>query len=457
MKFRGLLLVALASTLIVGCKSKNEEETPSDPVVVEDLTPDFQFDAEIVDTMDTLEDKSVYQVKLNFTDKYFKYTASTFKKDLMLLSYGCAMSMVEKDIGEKFYSDIGFSVLYTAEEYETGSTEDSVQYFIASKNIEDFTVFSVGIRGNRYGLEWASNFTLGESGDHVGFMQSASKVYQKLVTYIGNTTNYKLWFSGYSRAGGVANVLSYLCMTSTTLNVTEDNLYTYTFAGTRALTQEHASAYKNIFNIYNSADIISNFAPKEFGLYRCGRDIDIFDEKLDEYLSDFSSELVFPTFTESEGVYKNDQEFTAYVLRQLLKDDPESFNPSKYPYNLTSRANFYQIQEHVSYLLSRVLGTDYYMEALSETFGELNQSEIMNLVSDDGTKLHDKFVTMFTNYSVSYDDTKLTEACSVVVLLIKRYVSLILTCISNSNATRMINMHMTETNYILIRRFEYHD
>ena len=447
MKLRRLFLAIIASTSLVGCKNKEPNKEPT-----EDLTPDFQINAEIADTMESLEDKSVYNIKLNYTDKYFKYTASTFKKDLMLLSYGCTMSAISKAKGSKFYNDIGFNVLYTAEEYDTGSTPDSVQYIIAKKNIDDFTVFSIAFKGNRYGLEWSNNFNLGTSGDHEGFMKSATKVYEKLLSYIGETTNYKIWLSGYSRAGAITNVLSHLCMTSTTLNVTEDTLYAYTFAGTRGLTKEHAKPYRNIFNLYNSADLLSNFAPLEYGLYRCGTDIDIFDEKIDELLLSFSSEAILPKFTPSKDSYSNDKEYTRFVLDQLLKEDTETYDPEIYQYDLCSREHFHQIEGHISYFMSLVFAIGDYFMALSETFGNLSRNEMIAMIMDDGTTLHDKFKEMFDKYGVSYDNEKLAESSSVVVYLLKRYLPLALSFTANANASRMLAMHMTETVYTLIKK-----
>lgn len=447
MKLRRLFLALIASTSLIGCKNKQE-----DNVVKEDLTPDFQIDAEIVDTMDGFQDKSVYDIKLNYTDKYFQYTAETFKKDLMLLSYGCTMSAHSKATGIKFYTDIGFEVLYTAPEYDTGSTDESVQYFIAGKNIGDFTVFSVGIRGNRYGLEWSNNFNLGASGDHEGFMKSATKVYDKLAECIANTLNYKIWISGYSRAGAIANVLSHLCFTSNKISVTTDTLYTYTFAATRALTEEHAQPYRNVFNLYNSADLLSNFAPAEYGLYRCGTDIDIWDENVDADLLSFSKEAILPEFTPSKGLYSNDKEYTAYVLKQLVKEDSRAYDPEKYPYDLCTREHFHQIEGYVAYFMSLVFDIDDYLVVLAETFGNMTRNEIIATVSDDGTTLHDKFKELFDNSCVTYDDEKLSEACSVLVLILKRYMSLLLAITSNSNGSRMIQMHYTETVYTLIQK-----
>ena len=161
MKRNLIILATLSALIFTGCKNKdtNQEQTPEPQgEIVEDLTPDFQVDAEICETLGTIEDKSAYKIKLNYTDKYFKYSASTFRKDLMLLSFGATNSMVQKESGQKFFSGIGFTSLYASPEFDSLGTEDSAQYIIAKKKIDDFTVFAVSLKGNKYGLEWANNF-----------------------------------------------------------------------------------------------------------------------------------------------------------------------------------------------------------------------------------------------------------------------------------------------------------
>lgn len=448
MKYKFIELISIASCMLVGCKNKDNQ--PSEPV--EDLTPDIVIDAELCDTMETLDDKSVYNIKLNYTDKYFKYTASTFKKDLMLLSFGATNAAVEKEEGQEFFSRIGFTPVYVSPDYNTIGTKDSVQYIIAKKVIDDFSVFAVSFKGHRYDQEWASNLDLGENGNHVGFMEAATKVYNNLLTYISNEHNYKLWFSGYSRGGALSNVLSYLVMNNTSLGINETNLYTYTFAATRALTKENAKPYKNVFNLFNSADILSNFVPEKYELYRCGINIDIFDEHLDDYTSSFSEEMVLPEFTKSKNLYQNDKEFTAYFLSQLLKEGAETYPKDKYPYDLNTREHYYEVQNDVSYLLSHVLGMPYYITILSEEFKDVTTSEIMSYLSDDGENLCNKFKEIFDDHNVTYEEEALLKSCGITVSLLNRYIGLIFTCISNSNASRMINMHYTETIYILIKR-----
>ena len=318
--------------------------------------------------------------------------------------------------------------------------------------IDDFTVFAVSFKGHRYRREWANNLRLGESGNHEGFMLTATNVYNTLLTYISNEHNYKLWFSGYSRGGALSNILSYLVLSNTDLGINETNLYTYTFAATRGLTKENAKPYKNVFNLYNSADILSNFAPEAFGLYRCGTDIDFFDEHLDEYIPSFSEEMDIGKFSPSKGLYKNDKEFTAYFIRQLLKEDTETFDPEKYPYDLCTRAHYYQVQDYISYLLAHVLGMPYYLTILNEEFKDVTTSEIASYLSDNGEKLYEKFKDIFDKHNVDYEDDMLLQSCSVTCSLMKRYMSLILTAVSNKNASRMISMHYTETIYILIKR-----
>ena len=80
--------------------------------------------------MGTLEDKSCYNVKVKYSDKYFQSSPTTFNKKLMMLSFGSAMAANTKGVSIKFFNDIGFSTIFASPEYETGGTEDSVHFVI---------------------------------------------------------------------------------------------------------------------------------------------------------------------------------------------------------------------------------------------------------------------------------------------------------------------------------------
>ena len=64
------------------------------------------------------------------------------------------------------------------------------------------------IRGSKYDSEWASNLTAGAQGDIQGFYDASEKVNDRLRDYLADNelTDVKLWITGYSRAGAVADL-----------------------------------------------------------------------------------------------------------------------------------------------------------------------------------------------------------------------------------------------------------
>ena len=103
--------------------------------------------------------------------------------------------------------------------YNKFPSKDSIGAIMGSKTIEvwngttneRYTLVAIGVRGAGYGAEWASNLTLGTSGEHQGFREGANKVEYMLDDYMSRhgitaSSNVKFWVCGYSRAGAIANL-----------------------------------------------------------------------------------------------------------------------------------------------------------------------------------------------------------------------------------------------------------
>ena len=93
---------------------------------------------------------------------------------------------------------------------------DSIGVTMGSKTISgDRTLVVIGIRGANYEQEWASNVTLGLTGEAQGFSKSAEMVYDDLQRYVKTISldlkpdnKLDFWIAGFSRAGAVANLLA---------------------------------------------------------------------------------------------------------------------------------------------------------------------------------------------------------------------------------------------------------
>ena len=166
-------------------------------------------------------------------------------------------------------------------------TTDSVGAVAAHKTVrengENYTLIALGIRGLRYGDEWADNFNVGTTGDHRGFSCAAGDVIAFLSdyisTYLSDAGKIKLWITGYSRSAIIANLAAAAVYDGAltlpdgvSVDPTED-MYCYTFATPRGASAENAKPYGNIFNIISDYDIVPAVAPAAWGFTRHGVDI----------------------------------------------------------------------------------------------------------------------------------------------------------------------------------------
>ena len=392
-----------------------------------------------------------YNLSFDYKDSYFEQSATVFNKDLMLLSFASTIVSRKVEYAQRFFNDIGYDTFYASPDYATGTTENTIGFVLAHKEFEGFDLVAISVRGFDYNQEWANNFEVGAEGDHVGFMSSTNRVYTLLQEYLSqfSTESIKFWVSGYSRAGGVANVLSYKLMTSQEIEVSKDNLFTYTFEAPRALSQEHAIAYENVFNIVNPTDIIARLLPTQYGLYRCGIDKEIYSDKIDEYLANFDKNIVLEKFQPSEGSYTTPIEFTDYIVSELLKKkDSEEYNM------LHDRESYLAIQDYLRYTLNLIMSIPNYTTVLSDKLSKMSKMDIMLLLSDDGTNLYNFIKPILDENNISYVDEELRSTCSTLLVFVKRYISTVMSIAMTNNGKRMIKMHMPEAVYVLLKNYQ---
>ena len=254
------------------------------------------------------EDKS----RFYYTDDYFKNPSTIYNNHLSTMSIDLAISGVGNYIDEEkdkyanakdVLSKSGFvnitpndDFLRHPEENTMGSVCANKHIYIkddATGNVQDYNLFTIVMRSANYNYEWASNFKVGESGDHQGFSESRDRVYNHFNTFydehkddFGNIP-VKIWIVGYSRGAGVANLLGgKITDECASFNTTKENIYCYTLGTPQAaLISAHTSptldSYTNIHNVVTNADFIQLFAPSSMGFSRYG-----VDHKLPVYVSD---------------------------------------------------------------------------------------------------------------------------------------------------------------------------
>ena len=206
---------------------------------------------------------------------------------------------------QELLKKIGFSGIAVNEWFTEKPEMDSIGVIGASKSIraknQDYTLIAVAIRGGGYESEWASNFTMGTTGQHEGFREAKENVLAFLRAYVAHyniTGDIKLWLTGYSRAGATANLVAgalddavFSGNTGTLGNstiLTNNDIYTYTFETPKgALLRDNIVAtskyidgkltgsgkYGNIFNYINPNDFVPYVAPEEFDFGRYGVDV----------------------------------------------------------------------------------------------------------------------------------------------------------------------------------------
>ena len=253
------------------------------------------------------EDKS----RFYYSDDYFKNPSTIYNNHLSTMSIDLAISGVGNYIDEEkdkyanakdVLSKSGFVNITPNDDFLRHPEENTMGSVCANKhiylkdnagNVQDYNLFTIVMRSANYNYEWASNFKLGESGDHQGFSESRDRVYNHFNTFYDEHKNdfgnlpVKIWIVGYSRGAGVANLLGgKITDECASFNTTKENIYCYTLGTPQAaLISAHTSptldSYTNIHNVVTDADFIQLFAPSTLGFSRYG-----VDHKLPVYVSD---------------------------------------------------------------------------------------------------------------------------------------------------------------------------
>lgn len=242
-----------------------------------------------------------YTAAYYYDDNYFKESSYEYNQHLATMSLCLDLSSWnsadEPDYTKKMKNAvallneigfIGFDHNYTdfAEEGTLGKpTKDSIGVVAANKLVsfdgKEYTLIAVAIRGGGYEREWASNFTIGESGDHKGFSEARDMVIAFLENYIkeqGIHGDIKIWITGYSRAAATANMVAGAIDNGTVdlggCNLELKDMFAYTFETPAGTVNPEAKneKYSNIFNIVNLNDPVPKVAPYAWEFRRYGVD-----------------------------------------------------------------------------------------------------------------------------------------------------------------------------------------
>lgn len=230
-----------------------------------------------------------------YSDDYFTKTGYTFRDELVQMSLGLAMaSFTSRDaVNEGNHAtenrnfvdlckQIGFQNPQSNEDMKKPTAKDTIGVSCAYKKLSDgSTLIAMGIRGDVYRSEWGGNMLVGATGTHANWTDCRDKALSFLKQYIKDNNisgRVKLWTTGYSRSGAVANLAAgklddgYQLGNGATL--ARKDLYCYTFECPRCAQIRHVqdAKYDNIHNVLNENDPITYVVPKDWGFVRYGKD-----------------------------------------------------------------------------------------------------------------------------------------------------------------------------------------
>lgn len=249
-------------------------------------------------------DTGVGTFSCRYNDDYFFEPASEYNPSLATSSYCMIMSSTrngggpsESDRTLRLFSQMaGFTDFESNTDYRTTPTVDTLGMAIGSKDIgSGYTLLMINFRWNGYESEWANNFMIGTGagdpyGNHQGFLNRANdKVFPFINDYLERhdiSGKIKIWIGGYSRGGGMSNIVAGLLDTSiiekrTILNdvtFTKNDIFAYTFEAPGTTCPNNGidvnnGNYDNIWNIKRPSDVVTMLPCSAWGFKLYGNTI----------------------------------------------------------------------------------------------------------------------------------------------------------------------------------------
>ena len=238
-------------------------------------------------------------------DIHFKYSDGIFEEDPFLYSNhmatmssylvhaSCTYTFTKDgknsyEQGGRDVADIltqaGFENICVSDSYTVKPGTDSVGCVIATKNVHtkrgDRKIISITVRSGGYEKEWASNVTLGKSGEAQGFAEAADQVVKYLNEYLEKYGDKEVmdgkasfWVQGFSRGGATANLTAKRLIDA--YQKKGDEIYAYCLEapqGGVASAERSDRNYRCIHNVINEDDLVHYVAPTAMGFKRYGID-----------------------------------------------------------------------------------------------------------------------------------------------------------------------------------------
>lgn len=379
------------------------------------------------------------QAVYHYSDSYFEQSAYAYRQEknrpydprLATMSLNLELaawsSIQEKNYllkirnAKNLLGEIGFEKFKANQHFQERPSTDSIGAVIAQKKLtvkeEDYTLIALAIRGGGYEAEWASNLTLGRSGEHQGFREASEKALTFLDQYLKEhkvTGKVKLWINGYSRAAAVTNLTAGALNKGRKLASGElkaEDMYAFCFeapAGTLKGTGNREGRHDNIVNVINVNDVVTKVGPEvypfEFTSY--GQDSSLPDKTLlpqevyETAKSRMEAEL---KKLDSNLIYKL-EEFQAKkisildIFNGLIVDDPKGKRMNE---SLDDIIRFFAVE--------RIKNRNKYVNAHQEDIRILAELYFTTRVEDREKLTKSLFKNLVTSMMLGSDATKVKK------------------------------------------------
>lgn len=209
-----------------------------------------------------------------YSDAFFLRKSSQSNPGLSIASaYLSAAVYQENSIRNVLVNEMKFEEIASDFPRATQENPHTIGYFIAKKDVvlqeEEYTIYSVCVRGTPASAEWISNFDIGMADDHFGFSFVAFQIADVLRNIVSTPKERTiLWITGHSRGAAVANfVAGYLC--NNKLLADTDQIYAFTYATPNV--SQQTKNYSGIRNYVNLADFVTRVPlQSQWGFNRYG-------------------------------------------------------------------------------------------------------------------------------------------------------------------------------------------
>ena len=156
----------------------NDQLFSFDTPITSDITLKAKWEGTSVSLGGIIGNSTSNYATFIYRDSYFENASNVFNKDLAMFMFGASVSNDGTDKSSTYFTDLGFE---KATVYPKAKADyQGIYYTIAEKNITDYKLIVVSVRGVGYGAEWSGNFEIGNANNHTGFSNASEVVLNEL-------------------------------------------------------------------------------------------------------------------------------------------------------------------------------------------------------------------------------------------------------------------------------------